>query len=283
MLSHFIFSQTISLRGAFICNTCLSIRNGIFSRSMKSEIKFKNGSSHEWFRRQERDPFRMQALENHYRCRSAYKLIQIDEKYKIFKKGFRVVDLGARPGSWTQVAVQRVNSNPTEGSLGRTGFVVSVDIEDFQAVEGATILPQCDITHPTTHLRIRDALGGRRAHVVMSDMAPNASGSSTADHLRLMNLLSSAVDLAVDVLERNGSFVCKLLSGAKERDLWALLRQHFTKVSNFKPKASHSNSSEYYIVAVGFKGKGPKASSSRGEGLEEEGGEREMAPDGAHS
>jgi 23S rRNA (uridine2552-2'-O)-methyltransferase len=206
-------------------------------------------SSTRWLERQLNDPYVAEARRLGYRSRAAFKLLQLDERFHLLAPGRRVVDLGAAPGGWTQVAVARVKPDGTGN-----GRVVAIDLSAMESVPGATVL-QLDARTPEAIAAIKAALGGP-ADVVLSDMAPAATGHAQTDHLRIMALAETAYECAVDLLAPGGSFVAKVLQGGAERELLSALKRDFASVRHVKPAASRSDSSEVYIVALGFRGRG---------------------------
>jgi 23S rRNA (uridine2552-2'-O)-methyltransferase len=184
----------------------------------------------------------MKAKSAGYRSRAAYKLIGIDEKFKILKTGQMVVDLGAAPGGWTQVACEKV---------GQKGHVVGIDLTPIDSIPGAQLL--CgDFCDPQVLQQLKSLLPGQ-VNVVLSDMAAPSTGHPQTDHLRIMGLAEEAFVFAVEVLAEGGSFVAKVLRGGTEKDLLLLLKKHFEKVSHFKPAASRADSAEMFVVATGFR------------------------------
>ncbi len=204
--------------------------------------KRRRTSSTRWLERQLNDPYVKAAQEHGYRSRAAWKLIELDDRFRLLKKGGKVVELGAAPGGWTQVAVDRV---------GQGGVVVAVDIQEMEPVPGATILLG-DLYELETEERIKDALGGK-ADVVLSDMAAPATGHKRTDHLRVIALCEAALDLADGVLAPGGAFVAKVLKGGTERELLNHMKKSFEHVHHAKPKASRADSSEEYVVATGYR------------------------------
>jgi 23S rRNA (uridine2552-2'-O)-methyltransferase len=200
------------------------------------------GNSSAWLRRQATDPFVKAAKAEGYRSRAAYKLIALAEKYRLFKPGQRVVDLGAAPGGWLQVA---------GGAIGDTGRLVAVDLSPMDGIAGAVVI-QADVAEPGLAARIIAALGGRAA-IVLSDMAPSTTGHVETDHMRIVGLAEAALELASEVLAPGGAFVVKLRMGGGEAEFFRLVRTRFTTVARAKPPASRSESSELYVVARGFK------------------------------
>ena len=202
-------------------------------------------SSTLWIQRQLNDPYVAAAKDQGYRSRAAFKLIEIDDKLHILKKGMRVVDLGAAPGGWSQVAAQRIKG----------GQIVAIDLVETAAIPNATILVG-DFLAADAPSRVRAALGGP-VDVVMSDMAASATGHPDIDHLRILNLVEAALGFAIEVLKPGGSFLSKVLQGGGENALVASLRKHFTTVRRIKPPSSRADSAEFFLVGTGFKGPAP--------------------------
>lgn len=224
--------------------------------------KKRSVSSARWLERQLNDPYVAEAQKRGFRSRAAFKLMQLDDKFRLLAPGRRVVDLGAAPGGWTQVAVERVRSNSSTGG----GQVVGLDILEMDEVPGA-ITMQADFLDETAPDRLKAALGGP-ADVVLSDMAAPTTGHAQTDHLRIMGLAEAAYDFAEEVLAPGGAFVCKLFQGGAERDLLERLKRDFAVVRHAKPAASRADSSETYLVATGFRGGAAKRTDedNRGEG-----------------
>jgi 23S rRNA (uridine2552-2'-O)-methyltransferase len=179
-----------------------------------------------------------------FRSRAAYKLIEIDDKYRILKAGARVVDLGAAPGGWSEIAVRRI---------GKNGRLIALDILDMKPIAGVDFL-QLDFLDAAAPDRLKATLGGN-ADVVLSDMAANATGHRPTDHLRIMALAEAAAAFAGEVLADGGAFVCKVLQGGTEASLLAELKREFATVRHVKPPASRSDSAELYLLATGFRGR----------------------------
>ncbi|XP_053327208.1 rRNA methyltransferase 2, mitochondrial [Spea bombifrons] len=215
--------------------------------------KAKTGAEQRWLARQTSDPYVKAAQANNYRCRSAFKLLEIDSKYKLLLPGHSVIDCGAAPGAWSQVVVQKVNSLGTEPNVD-VGFVVGVDLLHVSPLEGAVFLSDSDITDPVTQNKVVSLLPTGKADVVLSDMAPNASGIRELDHQKLVNMCLSLLDLTERVLRPGGSFLCKLWDGGKSCLVRDRLRQRFQDVRNVKPKASRTDSAETYLLARFHKG-----------------------------
>lgn len=220
------------------------------SHRAKVKVKTARGrtvAQARWLQRQLNDPYVIAAKSQGYRSRAAYKLIELDEKFKLLKPGMRVVDLGAAPGGWTQVAVQRVKAGEKSG-----GFVLGVDINPVEPIPGA-ILMQQDFLAEGADTRVIEALGGK-ADLVLSDMAAPATGHRQTDHIRIMALCEAALDFALRVLNPGGGFVAKVLRGGTENELLNTMKRHFRVVKHVKPPASRSDSAESYVLALGFRG-----------------------------
>jgi 23S rRNA (uridine2552-2'-O)-methyltransferase len=204
----------------------------------------RSTASQKWLNRQLNDPYVRAAKERGLRSRAAFKLLEMNEKVKLLRPGARVIDLGAAPGGWTQVAVEVV---------GPRGQVVALDILPMDPVPGATTL-QGDFQEEEAEARIIAALGGK-ADLVLSDMAPNTTGHGATDHLRIMALAELALDFALKVLAPGGGFVAKVFQGGSEKEMLATLKRHFATVRHVKPPASRKESAELYVVASGFRGR----------------------------
>ncbi|MEV8465482.1 RlmE family RNA methyltransferase [Fluviibacterium sp. DFM31] len=223
-------------------------------RDLRVRVKTARGrklSSTRWLERQLNDPYVQRAKAEGYRGRAAFKILELDDKYRFLVPGARVVDLGCAPGGWCQVAVRRVNSlGEKQGK--KVGRVIGLDLQEVEPIPGAEIHVLDFLADGADDL-VKDWLGGP-ADVVMSDMAAASSGHKQTDHLRIVALCEAAAQLAFDVLEEGGTFVAKVLAGGAESELQSLLKKRFTKVANVKPPASRSDSSEKFVVATGFKG-----------------------------
>jgi 23S rRNA (uridine2552-2'-O)-methyltransferase len=203
----------------------------------------RSTSSQRWLARQLNDPYVAAARQQGWRSRAAFKLIELDERFHLIKRGMRVVDLGAAPGGWAQVAVQRGAAR-----------VIGVDLLPVDPVAGATML-QGDLTDSAVQDRLIAALEGK-ADLVLSDMAPNTTGHAATDHLRIMALAEAAAQFACEVLAKGGAFLCKVLQGGTEATLLAELKRDFETVKHVKPPASRTDSAELYLLAKGFRGQG---------------------------
>lgn len=200
-------------------------------------------SSTDWLRRQLNDPYVAEAHRQGFRSRAAFKLQQLDERFRLLRPGMRVVDLGCAPGGWSQVAAERV---------GPSGAVVGIDLSETDSLPGATLL-HGDFRGPEAMAAIRAALGGP-ADLVLSDMAAPATGHAPTDHLRIVALAEDAFALARTLLRPGGAFVAKVFQGGAEGALLAALKQSFAELRHAKPAASRAESAETYAVAKGFRG-----------------------------
>ena len=217
-------------------------------RELKVRVKTAKKRSHSstlWLERQLNDAYVARARREGYRSRAAYKLIEIDDKVRVLKPGTRVVDLGAAPGGWSQVAAKRIGAGQ--------GRVVAIDLLDLAPIAGVDFA-QLDFLDPGAPDQLKKMLGGP-ADVVLSDMAANATGHRKTDHLKIMALAEAAADFAREVLAPGGAFLCKVLQGGTEATLLAGLKQDFTSVKHVKPAASRTDSAELYLLATGFRGR----------------------------
>jgi 23S rRNA (uridine2552-2'-O)-methyltransferase len=205
--------------------------------------KSRKLSSRAWLERQLSDPYVARAKRDGLRSRAAYKLIEIDDKYKVFKSGARVVDLGAAPGGWSEIATKRI---------GAKGRIVALDILEIKPIPGVEFL-HLDFLDNAAPDRLKEMLGGP-ADVVLSDMASNTTGHRQTDHLRIMALAEAAAQFAREVLAPGGVFLCKVLQGGTEANLLAELKRDFESVKHVKPPASRTDSAELYLLARGFRG-----------------------------
>jgi 23S rRNA (uridine2552-2'-O)-methyltransferase len=205
--------------------------------------KRRTPSSRAWLERQINDPYVARAKREGYRSRAAFKLAEIDDKFHLLKKSARVVDLGAAPGGWSEIAARRI---------GASGKIVALDILDMKPIQGVEFI-KLDFLDAAAPDRLKAVLGGE-ADVVLSDMAANATGHRQTDHLRIMALAEAAAHFAREVLASGGSFLCKVLQGGTEAALLAELKRDFASVKHIKPLASRSDSAELYLLARGFRG-----------------------------
>jgi 23S rRNA (uridine2552-2'-O)-methyltransferase len=224
-------------------------RKGSGRRSLKMHVKTakrRKASSTRWLERQLNDPYVARAHAEGYRARSAYKLIELDDRYKLLAPGKRVVDLGAAPGGWSQIAADRVRSTDTKP------LIVAIDYLAMDPIPGVTILKQ-DFLDDTAPDAIRAALGSK-ADVVLSDMAAPTTGHRKTDHFRTVALCEAAADFAATILKPGGDFVAKVFRGGTEGELLARLKRDYTVLHHVKPPASRAQSVELYLVAKGFRG-----------------------------
>jgi 23S rRNA (uridine2552-2'-O)-methyltransferase len=207
--------------------------------------KKRTTSSQKWLERQLNDPYVVRAKRDGYRSRAAYKLIEVDDRHHILKPGQRVVDLGAAPGGWSQIAATRC------ASLEGKGRVVGIDRLEMDPIPGVELF-HLDFLDDGAPEKLRAALGGK-ADVVLSDMAANTTGHRQTDHLRTMGLVEAALAFALEITAPGGAFLAKVLQGGTQNDLLMLLKQHYKVVKHVKPSASRADSSELYVLASGFK------------------------------
>jgi 23S rRNA (uridine2552-2'-O)-methyltransferase len=220
------------------------------SGARELKVRVKSGkkrklSSKLWLDRQLNDPYVARAKREGMRSRAAYKLMEIDDKARFLKKGGRVIDLGAAPGGWSQVAAKRVGAP-------KQGRVVAIDLLDIEPLPGVEFA-QLDFLDPAAPDKLKAMLGGR-ADVVLSDMAANATGHRKTDHIKIVALVEVAVEFACEVLAPGGAFLAKVLQGGTEATLLTLLKRDFTTIKHVKPAASRSDSAELYLLATGFRG-----------------------------
>ena len=228
--------------------------SGRGQRDLKVKVKSARGktvSQVKWLQRQLNDPYVKRAQLEGYRGRAAFKILELNEKYNFLIPGSKVVDLGCAPGGWSQVSVDLVNALGVKKNV-KIGSVIGIDLQEVEVLPGAKFY-QLDFMANDADLEVKKILAGK-ANVVMSDMAASSSGHKKTDHLRIMALCETAAYFAFDVLEEGGTFVAKVLAGGAESDLQTLLKQKFKKVYNVKPPSSRSDSSEKFVVALGFRG-----------------------------
>ena len=228
--------------------------SGRGQRDLKVKVKSARGktvSQVKWLQRQLNDPYVKRAQLEGFRGRAAFKILELNEKYNFLIPGSKVVDLGCAPGGWSQVSVDLVNALGVKKNV-KIGSVIGIDLQEVEVLPGAKFY-QLDFMADDADLEVKKILEGK-ANVVMSDMAASSSGHKKTDHLRIMALCETAAYFAFDVLEEGGTFVAKVLAGGAESDLQTLLKQKFTKVHNVKPPSSRSDSSEKFVVALGFRG-----------------------------
>ena len=229
-------------------------RGGQARGDLKVRVKTARGrtlASKNWLERQLNDPYVAAAKREGYRSRAAYKLLELDDRFQLLKPGKRVVDLGAAPGGWTQVAVARVNAGRDQP--GKRGHVLGVDLTPIEPISGATLM-QLDFMEGDADQTVAKALGGL-VDIVLSDMASPATGHPQTDHIRIIALCDAAAEFARMVLAPGGAFVAKVLRGGTERALLDQLKRDYAQVRHAKPPASRADSAEIYVVATGFRGR----------------------------
>ncbi len=219
-------------------------------RNKFTKVKTAKGrkkSSTAWLQRQLNDPYVLKAQKEGYRSRAAYKLIEINDKFKILKKGQVIIDLGSTPGGWSQFAVKIAGDNN----------VLAVDILEMDPISGVKFICQDFLTHDAHEIiikAIKEDLGrDQKCDVVLSDMAANSSGDSRTDHLRIIGILEETLEFSKKILSKNGNFVGKVFQGGASQELLKVFRDNFTTVKHFKPKSSRKKSAENYIIGIGFK------------------------------
>lgn len=218
-------------------------------KKLSQRVKTARGrtvGSTRWLERQLNDPYVARAKREGYRSRSAFKLTEVDDKFSLLKPGSTVVDLGAAPGGWSQVAAKRTRADAGVGK------VVAIDLHAIEPVAGVTFL-KMDFLDDAAPSALINLLNGSKADLVMSDMAAHATGHRQTDHLKIMALAEAALAFAQEVLAPGGSFVCKVLRGGTENQLLAALKRDFAQVRHFKPPASREDSAELFLVATGFR------------------------------
>jgi 23S rRNA (uridine2552-2'-O)-methyltransferase len=234
------------LAGAGVVSPARGGRTG--SRDLKVRVrsgKTRSLSSKLWLDRQLNDPYVARAKREGYRSRAAYKLIEIDDKFHLFKAGARVVDLGAAPGGWSQVAAKRIGAENSREA------VFAIDVLDMAAISGVAFV-RLDFLDPDAPEKLK-AMAGGAVDVVLSDMAANATGHRKTDHLKIVALAEAAAEFAREVLKPGGAFLAKVLQGGTEGALLADLKRDFATVKHVKPAASRSDSAELYVLAAGFR------------------------------
>ena len=227
---------------------------GSTQRQLKVKVKTTHKRptrSNQWLERHLNDPYVAAARVAGYRSRSAFKLIEIDDKYRVLKPGQIVLDLGAAPGGWSQIAAQRTKADNPASS--KPGQVVAIDYLAFDPIAGVEIL-QLDFMDETAPGKLKSMLRAPLADVVLSDMAAPTTGHTRTDHLRIMGLAEAAIAFACEVLKPGGAFLSKVFQGGTENDLLRALKQHFAVVRHIKPPSSRAESAELYVLATGFKG-----------------------------
>lgn len=232
----------------------MSAKTGSGVRNLKQRVKTANKrslSSQKWLERQLNDPYVARAKREGYRSRAAFKLLEIDEKHHILKPGQRIVDLGAAPGGWSQIAAKKV---------GPKGRIVGIDLLPIDPMPGVEFI-QLDFLDESAPGKLIEMLGGP-ADIVMSDMAANTTGHKKTDHLRIIGLAEAAVYFAREVLAPGGVFIAKVFQGGTENQLLADLKRDFAVVRHVKPAASRADSAELYVMATGFRGRADETPSA---------------------
>jgi 23S rRNA (uridine2552-2'-O)-methyltransferase len=230
-----------------IDSKALSGREGGRSLKRRVNARKRSLSSTLWLERQLNDPYVERAKREGFRSRAAYKLLEIDARYRFLRPGQTIIDLGAAPGGWSQVAVQKAGTGRGHGR------VIGIDLLAIEPMPGAEFRVM-DFLDADAPLLLKDWLGGK-ANVVLSDMAANATGHRKTDHLRIVGLVELAADFACEVLADRGAFLAKVFQGGTEHELLARLKTEFTTVRHVKPQASRADSAELYVLATGFRGK----------------------------
>jgi 23S rRNA (uridine2552-2'-O)-methyltransferase len=217
---------------------------------VKTAKKRKSGSTI-WLERQLNDPYVARARAEGWRSRAAFKLIELNEKHHLLRKGMRIVDLGAAPGGWSQVASKII------GTTDEKPMIVGIDYLDMDPIPGVILLKK-DFTEDDAPQMLIDALGGHKVDLVMSDMASPTTGHRPTDHLRIIYLIEIAADFAIQVLAPGGTFIAKVFQGGTEHQMLAMLKKHFATTLHAKPPSSRKDSAESYLIAKGFRGGGHK-------------------------
>ncbi|MCH9753666.1 MAG: RlmE family RNA methyltransferase [Alphaproteobacteria bacterium] len=223
-----------------------TINTSIKGRSLFVKVKTakrRKKSSSFWLQRHFNDPYVVQSKKDGYRSRAAYKLLEIDTKFKVFRKNDVVLDLGAAPGSWAQVAQEKGASQ-----------VIGIDLLEVEPINNVEFIQE-DFTTEEAYEKIKKSLDGKNVNIIISDMAPNMSGHKKVDHLRIIALCEEVFAFAQDHLAEGGSLVMKIFQGGAEGDLLKEIKRHFIKIKHFKPNSSRKASYEIYLIATGFKGK----------------------------
>ncbi|XP_050391081.1 rRNA methyltransferase 2, mitochondrial [Patella vulgata] len=220
-------------------------------KTVPKNIKGKGKGSQEWLRRQLNDPYVKKAQSENYRCRSAYKLLEIDKRFNILKPGNIVIDCGAAPGSWCQVAVEKINKNSDLNSV--NGTVIGVDLQHFVDIEGVHVIGGADFTDKDTQIKIMEILNGKKADVILSDMAPKASGIKSMDHELIIELCVKVLKFGIEVLKPAGTILCKIWMGYNQKQLEEAMKHLFESVQVVKPLSSRTDSAEIFLLAQNFK------------------------------
>jgi 23S rRNA (uridine2552-2'-O)-methyltransferase len=204
--------------------------------------KGRRSSSTKWLQRQLNDPYVLLAQKHNYRARSAFKLIEIDDKFKLLAHSKLIIDLGAAPGSWLQIAQKRA----------RKTSIIAIDLQEIEPLDGVELI-HGDFTDEAIRTQLSEKFSGKKADLVMSDMAPAACGHPQTDHLRIIDLAEQALDFAILHLKPEGNFICKLLRGGGDNEFLTRVKKNFKSFKVFKPESSRKDSSEVFLVALNFK------------------------------
>ncbi|XP_042206959.1 rRNA methyltransferase 2, mitochondrial-like [Homarus americanus] len=247
------------MRSSFwiISKTCHFCTSSVTNKVIPKKLKARSRSSQDWLTRQLNDPYVKLAKYEQFRARSAFKLQEIDERHKILKPGQVVVECGAAPGAWTQVAVSGVNSLPKDTNRSQ-GVVIAVDILSIHPLPGAVTLGGKDFTLSETQQEILNVLKGRKVNLVLSDMAPNATGTKELDHENIIALAYSALRFAIQHSDLQSTFLCKIWSGFRDRQLITDMEKFYRSVKVVKPPSSRCDSSEIFLLGKKFCGLGTK-------------------------
>jgi len=224
---------------------------GICYKNSPNNLKGRSKSSQDWIIRQINDPYVKKAKFENYRARSAFKLIEIDDKHHILKPGFTVIECGAAPGAWTQVCVKRINSCGTSPNQPQ-GKLISIDLLPMHSVEGATVISPADFTSTDTQNKVTDLLNGCHVDVILSDMAPSATGIRQLDQESILNLAQSVLNYSIKVSQKGGSLLIKLWAGGQLKQFEQHLKLYYSQVKIIKPASSRQNSAEIFMLASDF-------------------------------
>ncbi|XP_078046474.1 mitochondrial rRNA methyltransferase 2 isoform X1 [Augochlora pura] len=241
------------LRRSFLIIRDLHVGNTLL-REKPQNLKGKKHSSQLWITRQIKDPYVELARQENYRCRSAFKLLEIDERFNIFKPGQTVVDCGAAPGSWTQVAIRKTNADGDTDDNEPIGSVFAIDRQSICPIKGAKILERMDFTDSASQAKLSELLKDEKVDVVLSDMAPNSTGIKDLDHDNIVKLVYAAMKFALKFTKIDGIFVCKLWDGGKSQQIEKDLLRFYKTVKNVRPQATRDDSTEKFFLARGFRG-----------------------------
>uniref|UniRef100_A0A146M257 rRNA methyltransferase 2, mitochondrial n=1 Tax=Lygus hesperus TaxID=30085 RepID=A0A146M257_LYGHE len=264
---NFLYRTEYSPLPVWMSSSCGDMMNSIayrwlsvsatLTKEVAKNLKGRSKSSQDWLVRQLKDPYVEKARRENYRCRSAFKLLEINERFSILRPGQCVVDIGAAPGSWTQIAVSKTNSSGKDKARPK-GFVVGLDRLALYPVEGAVLIGGCDFTVPEAERRLLEALDGRKVDVVLSDMAPNATGIKSMDHDAIISLVNKVLRFSEGISADGASLLMKVWEGRFCRELERDVTAVYETARWVKPKSSRSDSAETFILGRGFKGTPPR-------------------------